>query len=242
VNTEWLRWYYLIYLLPAGVAVLLLLLSGLSAGGDSDGDAGDVGDTGDVSAGGGDISDAADVAADGQDGDGGDLDDSESPGGARALLAFLGIGRAPLTLVLGSLMIGWGLFGLGANEILRPILKAPGLFVGPSLGIACVGGLICAKVSAELAARVMPKDESYAITRDQLVGLAGRVAYPVSETMGRVHLRDRFKTLHVASARVAPGQPPIERGTEIIVASMDPNRRYVVVEPLGLTARRSQAD
>ena len=81
----------------------------------------------------------------------------------------------------------------------------------------------------------MPKDETYAIKRDALVGLTGTVVYPVCETAGRVHVRDRHRNCHQAAARVAPGQPAIPKGAPIIVATLDPDRRYLIVEPLGFT-------
>ena len=49
----------------------------------------------------------------------------------------------------------------------------------------------------------------------------------------RVHLFDQYRTLHVKPARVSPGQTPIGKGTEIIVASMDLERGTLIVEPLG---------
>src|SRR6266568_2752942 len=58
---------------------------------------------------------------------------------------------------------------------------------------------------------------------------------PVSETGGRVHVFDQFRTLHAEPARVTPGQAPIEKGTEVIVASMDPDHGYLIVEPLGFS-------
>jgi hypothetical protein len=157
------------------------------------------------------------------------------PGFGQQLLGFFGVGRAPITIVAGSLMIGWGLFGWGATELLRPVLRWPVLFIGPSLAAAAGGALLSAKLFAELSARLMPQDETCAIPREGLVGLTGKVVYPVSEIGGRVHVFDQFRTLHVEAARVDPGQPPIEKGTEVIVASMNPDQGYLIVEPLGFT-------
>src|SRR5688572_19826686 len=126
---EWLRWYYLIYLLPAGLAVLLLLLAGLGPVGDADG------------------ADAAPADADvdldvegpaAEAGEAGDAD-GDGVGGVRGALAFLGVGRAPLTLVCASLMIGWGLWGIVATEVLKPLLKAPAAFALPAMVAAAAG-------------------------------------------------------------------------------------------------------
>ncbi len=151
----------------------------------------------------------------------------------RQLLGFFGVGRAPVPIVLGSLMIGWGLFGIGATELLHPVLLDPVFFIGPTLLVAGCGALLTAKLFGEIAARLVPDDESCAISRDGLLGLSGRVVYPVSRSGGRVQVYDQFRTLHTEPARVAPGSADIDRGTYIVVVSMDADRRYLIVEPIG---------
>lgn len=268
---EWLHWYYLIFLLPAAVAVFLLLLSGIGghryaharggahghahvggAHGQAPGFHGHghaVGHAGHAHAGSYAGHGHAGVHA-GHAGHGHDAHGATAYGhghsaghhghadfAGRQLLAFVGMGRAPITIVVGSLMIGWGVFGFLALEILRPILKLPLLFVGPSLLCAAVGSILTTRLMGELLARVMPQDESYALTRDGLVGLTGKVVYPVTDSEGRVHIFDPYRTLHSESARVAPGLPPIEKGTEVIVASVDPDRKLLIVEPLGFNSK-----
>jgi membrane protein implicated in regulation of membrane protease activity len=152
------------------------------------------------------------------------------------LLGFFGLGRAPLTIVIGSLMIGWGFFGLAVTEFLHRTLHLPALLsLGPSLGAAAVGSLMMAKLFGELAARLMPSDESTAISREGLLGLTGKVVFPVSESRGRIHVYDAFRTLHVEPSRVRPGEPAIASGTEVIIASIDPEQGYLIVEPLGFS-------
>jgi hypothetical protein len=249
---EWLHWYYLIFLLPAATAVLVLLMTGLGGthGGHSHGAHGGLhlhahaGHGHAHGMGHGHATTAAHghahQAAGGHShaSHGAHHGHQHEPSAARQLLGFFGVGRAPVTIVVGSLMIGWGFCGTVALELLRPILRFPALFVGPSALIAAAGALLCAKVFGELAARVMPEDESYAISREGLMGLTGKVVYAVTEDGGRIHVFDQFRTLHVTPARVAPGAAPIQKGTEVIVASMDPERRFVVVEPLGFSMEK----
>jgi membrane protein implicated in regulation of membrane protease activity len=205
MNGDWLRWYSLLYWLPAAVAVLILLLSGLEGG--SEGEPADPG-----------------------------ADAGEWGGALQQSLAFLGTGHSPLMVVLGSLMLGWGLVGLAANAILQPLLGSR--FMLPSLVLAAAGSLLAARLVAVLARRFLPQEESFAVSRQQLVGHPGKAIYPVSEGAGRIHVRDRFRTLHTLAARVAPGEPPIEKGTDVIIASMDAARRYVIVEPLGFSVTK----
>lgn len=223
---ELLRWYNLIFLLPAGVAILVLLVAGLESGDDSDADLSDAGDAGE----GGETAEGDDL---------GDAEEGAEDGTGRHLLGFFGVGRAPLTIVLAALLIGWSVGGFAANEALQPRLGVPTRFIGLSLAVAAGCALVSAKLFAELAARFMPKDESYALSQADLVGLTGKVIYPISETAGRIHIRDRYRTLHVKPARVAPGAAPIAKGVEVIVASEDAQKRYVVVEPLGITTTSS---
>src|SRR3954447_20399249 len=169
MNGEWLHWYYLIYLLPAAAAILVLLLSGIGGhhGAHSHGahahlhlhthhgaglhsHAQHGGHSATAS-----HSHPAHGAPGAHHGHG-----AHGPGDSRPaslgqqMLAFFGFGRAPLTIVVGSLMIGWGFFGWLALEILRPILHYPALFFPASLPCAVAGGLLFGKLFGELAARL----------------------------------------------------------------------------------------
>lgn len=256
MSGEWLHWYYLVFLLPAAVAIVLLLLSGLGGHQGGHGHAhGGPGAHGHPGFGfrfhshhggahgahAGAHGAAHGHAAHGHAHHGTHGGVGREPNPAQQMLGFFGFGRAPLPVVFGSLMIGWGLFGILALEILRPILHLPVLFVGPAMLIAAVGALVCAKLFGELAARVMPKDESFAISTEGLLGLTGTVVYPTCETEGRVHVFDEFRTLHVKPARVAAGCPALPKGMEVIVASMDPERGTLIVEPLGFSKTSPQA-
>jgi hypothetical protein len=250
MSAEWLHWYYLIYLLPAAVAVLVLMMSGLGghhAGHAHAGHAGPhlhahhtsahTGAAGHATAPAGAHvhSLTAHHHAGGPRTQAGGHTASRAPSAGQQLLGFFGVGRAPITIVLGSLMIGWGLVGMAVTDTLRrDLLWPPALFVAPALAAAAAGSMAAAKLFAELSARLMPKDESCAIGREGLLGLTGRVVYPVTETGGRVHLFDQYRTLHVEPARVNAGQAPIAKGTEVIVASMDSDRNVLIVEPLGI--------
>lgn len=238
MSSEWLEWYYLIYLLPAAVAIFVLLMSGLAGhdGGHTDGGADMHMDAhfhadplhahfGDAHAHahlGHDAGHHGDVHADG-----------DGPGALYRLLGFFGVGRAPLTIVVGSLMIGWGLCGLAATAVLREMFPGNLSFI-PFAGVAAgFGALFTAKVFGELTARLMPGDESFAVSRNELVGLTGTVIYPVSDELGRIHVWDRNRTLHAESSRLADPGPPIERGTAVLITAMDPSGRYLLVRPVG---------
>lgn len=213
MNTHaFLTWPYLIFLVPGGLAVLLLLLSSLtSLGGDSAGES-DVNADVDADAEGHlDV----DVHHDGHDGE----HDTHSP--SFNLLHFLGVGKAPLTLVLGAFLLGWGFAGFWANQLLTPTLKSPAAFVGPAVLLALVGAVVMARAVAAVAVRVIPKSATAAVSRESLVGQEASVVYPISSTAGRAFYYDKNAVLHDVTCRVRPGEATIGKGRKIILSGWD---------------------
>jgi len=290
MTAEWLQWYYLIYFVPFGIAVLILVLSGMGGhhvgrghaghdgvplhghpghvGGHGEasavghvghfGSAGHTGTVGPAAHGGGDHhggaaganhqgadsvhthelaahpnSEAGHISVHAESGETGKRFDFDVSVGSH-LLYFFGMGRAPLSVLIGSLMIGWGLGGLLATESLEPVMKSPDRFIAPAMVAALIMALVLTKLIGELAARFMPKDETYGVTRDALVGLTGTVVYPVSDTMGRVHVFDEHRTLHVETARLRTGNGPIPRGKEVLVVGISSGEGHLLVDDVVL--------
>lgn len=219
------QWYYLMYLLPGGAALLLMLMSVAGGGhhriGGGHHHGGGMGRSGLRHAGpkhGGPKQSVRGQAA--------------KPSPAYQALALLGIGRAPGLLVWGSLLLGWGLCGFWATRLLEPALRIPLIFCLPALAVALLGALGAARLTSLLWTRLLPAEETFVIGTVDLCGLTGKVVFPVDETRGRVHVYDAFGTLHDVSARVAPGQPSIPRGSSALVTDFDDARGVVIIEDL----------
>lgn len=253
---HWQEWYYLIYLLPLGLAFVMLIVTALMGGGDGDGDADAPGlhaDAGHASFDAGDVTadtpgfDAGDVGVDAGDGgfhadlhggdaahDGFSSNDHHEGGphhsAGHHALAFLGIGRAPLTLLLEGFMLTWGVTGIYATTAFSHIFRSPALFVPASMAVAGVCGLLGMKLIGAFGSRYMRSVETYVMRGSDLVGEIGVVAYPVSETMGRVHVYDRHGTLHIESCRVMPGSEPIPRNEKVILVKHETNKDTYWVE------------
>lgn len=146
--------------------------------------------------------------------------------------ALTGIDRAPLPLVLQAFGLVWGVSGCLANQALLPGIAEPtAAQLAPVLAIAGASGIIGARIAAEIIARALPQEETLAISRESLYGLTGKVAYPVSETSGRVMLYDDHGSLHDETCRVTPGSTAIERGRTVMVMDRDP-KGYLIVEEI----------
>lgn len=219
--SEFVQWYYLIYLLPGGIALVLLLLSGMGGGlghhhhgGLGHGHPGSLGHHGAGHRG----------PATHQPRTAG------SAGRPSPLLTFFGLGRVPAPLVWGSALLGWGVFGFWATQLWQNLLHTPGAFVLPALGVAIAGAAVTEKVTVETAARLLPRDESFATGTVDLCGLRGTVAFPVDEKRGRVHVYDVYGTMHDVPARSASGQGLIARGHAVRVTDYDAVTGQVIVE------------
>ena len=152
-------------------------------------------------------------------------------------LLLLGVGRAPLPLVIEFFLICFGIAGFWAVETFVHS-PHPNLFqMLPSLGLAMGGGAVGSRLAAEIVGRIMPRDETAIVSGESLYGLTGKVAFAVSETAGRVHIYDPFGTLHDESCRVAAGHPAIGKGRTVLIADRDAVSGRLIVEempaPLG---------
>lgn len=233
-----LHWHYMIFLLPMGLAAFFLLLSSLRLGGrhghrtaaqGRGPGAGHRGHSGTA----GRHHGTGNGRHSGRHGGGRSAPKSGGKGLSvtpmTLVLALIGADRAPLPLAIELFCLSWGIVGFWANRLLLPGTEIPSLIqLLPSLSMACLGGIIGARAGSELAFRLMPREETTAISRTALFGLTGTIVFPASETAGRIHIYDDHGTLHDESCRVAPDSPPIPKGSCAIVVDVDTRGRLIV--------------
>jgi len=207
-------WWNLMFLVPIGVALLLLLLGAATGLGDDDGGHGDGhGDGGHADGGGHEPGDA-----DGHGDADGDSDADGHHGLGDGLKAF-GVGTVPLTLLLPGFLLFFGIVGLAANRFLD-VAAAPEGRIAVALVLAAVGGLAGMAGLGAAARRFLPKDVPALAGRD-LIARTGRVVFTVTPEGGTIQIRDAGGTLHQVGARVPAGHDSIEAGREVIVVARD---------------------
>jgi hypothetical protein len=127
--------------------------------------------------------------------------------------------------------LSWGAVGFYASRMLEQDGRSPSQFVLPALGCAALGGLAGSKLMAAIASRLMPSEESFAMGKEDLIGLIGTVVFPVSPSMGRVHVYDAYGTLHVESARLRPDETEtLAKGESVLLADFDEKSGCFIVE------------
>ena len=214
---------YLIFLLPLGVSVFLLIASMIFSGGsDDNADGGSDADSGDMG--------GSDGDADGGDFDGGDAE-GDGDGGDNAHSDHHDAPRTPRSLLLNGFSLAWGVFGMGANQVFFPGSAEPGMGrFWPVVLIALVGGIGGAAVMKQFARRLMPGVQTQTVSRNALFGLTGTVLYEVTETSGRIRVYDEFGSMHDEACRTAPGAPLIPKGKRAHIADRDHAGRLIVEE------------
>ena len=174
---------------------------------------------------------------------------SSDAGGVPAwaeVLSFLGVGQAPLTMVLLVLMGGFGILGWIMNALILSVSPSylkfswlpawlawlPFLFV---LGIDLALGAWFTSRVAVFIGRAVPAFSSTATSVKRLVSRRGHVVSPqVDEKYGQVKVRDPGGTLITVFAVVDPGKPSIPRDTEVILVEYDEAKKVFIVVPSDL--------
>lgn len=146
------------------------------------------------------------------------------------ILAFLGVGKAPLLVVILMLFGLIGLIGLALNGGVHSILGFyPGWMFTLVLPISfSAGGVISSRI-ARLIGEVIPPISTTASRAQALVGMRGTVISPfVDQKYGQVHLRNEGGTLITIFA-VTASEDPIRRGEEVVLVSYDPSQKFYLV-------------
>jgi membrane protein implicated in regulation of membrane protease activity len=237
-----IAWYNLPFTLMLGLGLVLagLQLLGLSHDGDTDADAdADVDADGDLDT---DIDADADIAIH-HDLDHDidhdidhdldhevDHDMNHDSFSGFSLLAFIGIGKAPLMVVVLIVLMTTGLLGWFLNGLAVGMLGFfPGLLLlGTFLVSLMVGSLVTSRVTRFIG-RALPPVSTTATRAQALVGRPGTVISPfVDGRYGMVHLRDDGGTL-ISLFATTEDEQPIGRGESVILLSYDATqRRYLV--------------
>ncbi len=95
-------------------------------------------------------------------------DGLEAGGFGEALTSLLGLGRVPLLIWLASLLLTFGSIGLIGQSVIAELLGAP-LSAGWATLLAGTAALPLNSLAVRPLGAVMPKDETTAITLDELV-------------------------------------------------------------------------
>ena len=137
-------------------------------------------------------------------------------GGLDAWMSWLNRGGVPLLILI---MIALASFAI-AGFIIQGVAKSIAAPLPTVLASACAiaATVPVTRTLSRWAGRILPKDESAAISQAEFVGLTGIVALgPLDQGKpGRVRVKDRFGNIHVLRASAAPGHT-IPQGASVLL-------------------------
>lgn len=156
--------------------------------------------------------------------------DGHGSGFSQKVMSILGIDQVPITLLLGIYMFCWGACGMAMNQFFSGISKYPLGYIWPSMGITFLVSFAITRSMAAIVARMLPTEETFGVSRHELVGLTGKAVFTVSAKGGTVDIRDKYGTVHREQAKTGDEDGSVLSGTEVLVLDYDVSDHKFVVK------------
>jgi membrane protein implicated in regulation of membrane protease activity len=163
--------------------------------------------------------------------------DTETHSGIGGLFLWINAGRLPLLILI---ILALGIFSI-AGFVLQAI--AHGVGGGVPVAIAAVAAaalsLPLIRVTSRGIARIIPRDESYAVDEADFVGHVAEVSIgPLDQGLpGRVRLKDVFGNWHSVAARASPGSAPLPVGAHVLLVDRDVRTFIAISAPIDLVTQ-----
>ena len=155
------------------------------------------------------------------------------PGGARFasdVMAFFGVGKAPLSMLALIFLFLFGSLGLMLNVMFKTALSV--VLIGWVLQVVVFAGvfLVAAFLTGRLARilnRFLPHSETTSAGGNKLVGNEGTAETTINESGGQVRVSSGW-----VNAVTFPGEKPIQKGTRVMLIAYDSEHFWYTVEPM----------
>ena len=164
--------------------------------------------------------------------------ESESHSAIGGLFLWINAGRLPLLILM---ILALGVFAI-AGFLLQAIAHSVGTAVPVSIAaLAAVAiSLPAIRVTSRGLARIIPRDETYAVSEADFVGHVAEVSIgPLDQGLpGRVRLKDVFGNWHSLVARASPDSTPLPVGASVLLVDRDAKSFIAISAPADLIAQQ----
>lgn len=143
------------------------------------------------------------------------------------------MGNVPVMLAASIFCFIWGASGMAANQIFSRLLRAPVLYILPSVACALVITFTVTRGVTRAIVRAVPELETYGTHEVLLVGRTARTAYQFDSKPGSAFLMDDEQNRVQVRCRSYDGSV-IPGGTEIVLLEYDSESRIFTAVPLDL--------
>jgi hypothetical protein len=154
--------------------------------------------------------------------------DGDSHNGIGGLFLWINAGRLPLLILI---ILALGIFSI-AGFLLQAIAHGAGGVLPVSIAALAALGLSIPVIRATSRgiARIIPRDETYAVNEADFVGHVAEVSIgPLDQGLpGRVRLKDVFGNWHSVAARASSDSPPLPVGARVLLVDCN-NRTFIAI-------------
>ena len=163
--------------------------------------------------------------------------DSDSHNGIGGLFLWINAGRLPLLILI---ILALGIFSIG-GFLLQGIAHMVGTTVPVTIAAlaAAAGSLPVIRITSRGLARIIPRDETYAVSDADFVGKVALVSVgPLDQGLpGKVRLKDVFGNWHSVAARASADSPPLPVGARVLLVDRDARTFIAISAPTDLITR-----
>jgi hypothetical protein len=162
--------------------------------------------------------------------------DTGSHHGLDGLFLWINAGRLPLLMLI---ILALGIFSI-EGFLLQGIAHMIGTTVPVAIAAvaAAAGSLPVIRSTSRGLARIIPRDETYAVSDADFVGKVALVSVgPLDQGLpGRVRLKDVFGNWHTIAARASPDSEALPVGASVLLVDRDAKSFIAISAPADLIA------
>jgi hypothetical protein len=164
--------------------------------------------------------------------------ETESHSAIGGLFLWINAGRLPLLILL---ILALGVFAI-AGFLLQAVAHSVGTAVPVALAaIAALAiSLPAIRVTSRGIARIIPRDETYAVDEADFIGHVAEVSIgPLDQGLpGKVRLKDVFGNWHSVAARASPKSTPLPVGASVLLVDRDARCFIAISAPADLITQQ----
>ena len=166
----------------------------------------------------------------------------DSHGALGGLFLWINAGRLPLLILI---ILALGLFSI-IGFLLHSLAHGVGVTVPASIGalVSAAASIPLIRSTSRGIARLIPRDESYAVDESDFVGHVGEVTIgPLDQGLpGRVRLKDVFGNWHSVPARASHDSNALPVGASVLLVDRDAKSFIAISAPSDLIAQQKSSD
>jgi hypothetical protein len=164
--------------------------------------------------------------------------EADADSGLGGLFLWINAGRLPLLILI---ILALGVFSI-AGFFLQGLAHGVGLSIPVAIAAlaAAAFSLPAIRVTSRGIARIIPRDETYAVNDVDFVGHVAEVSIgPLDQGLpGRVRLKDVFGNWHSLVARASPDSAPLPIGASVLLVDRDTKSFIAIAAPADLIAQQ----